>query len=123
MYLHYKVKPGSSSRWVSDLSNSSELTTFVYILKGQGLFGREKKPIDRAEMAAFESFPSKDASETISIDFENKADASEDLEFVLIGGKPIGEPIARYGPFVMNTQEEIKGAFAEYRSGKLGSIH
>lgn len=40
--------------------------------------------------------------------------------FLLIGGRPIGEPIARGGPFVMNTREEILQAFADYQSGRLG---
>jgi quercetin 2,3-dioxygenase len=40
----------------------------------------------------------------------------------LIGGRPLKEPIARYGPFVMNTPEEIDQAFEDYRSGRMGSI-
>ena len=41
-------------------------------------------------------------------------------KFLLISGKPIGEPIARGGPFVMNTKEEILQAFEDYQSGKIG---
>jgi hypothetical protein len=40
----------------------------------------------------------------------------------LIGGVPLKEPVARYGPFVMNTRQEILQAFADYQSGKLGEI-
>jgi hypothetical protein len=39
--------------------------------------------------------------------------------FILVAGRPIGEPVVQYGPFVMNTREEIEQAFAEYRDGKL----
>jgi len=42
---------------------------------------------------------------------------SEPVRFLLISGKPIGEPVAWYGPIVMNTEEELKIAFEEYRNG------
>lgn len=43
------------------------------------------------------------------------------LRFLLIAGQPIGEPIVQHGPFVMNTQQEIMQAFADYQSGRLQS--
>jgi quercetin 2,3-dioxygenase len=52
----------------------------------------------------------------------NAADATEPLEFLLIGGVPLNEPVARYGPFVMNTREEIYQAVEDYQSGRMGSI-
>ncbi len=47
-------------------------------------------------------------------------EAEEEAELLVLGGQPIREPIAMYGPFVMNTQEEIKSAIDDYRSGRMG---
>ena len=44
---------------------------------------------------------------------------TDGVQFILVAGKPIGEPIVQYGPFVMNTREEIDQAFADYRDGQL----
>ena len=44
------------------------------------------------------------------------------LNLLLIAGKPLQEPVARYGPFVMNTRDELYEAFEDYRSGRMGTI-
>ena len=53
---------------------------------------------------------------------ENPADAGAPLEVLLIAGVPLNEPVARYGPFVMNTEEEIYQAVEDFRSGRMGAI-
>jgi hypothetical protein len=48
--------------------------------------------------------------------------ATEPADLLLLGGQPLNEPVERYGPFVMNTRQEIVQAIRDYHDGKLGSI-
>jgi redox-sensitive bicupin YhaK (pirin superfamily) len=99
-------------------------TVFAYIIDGQGYFCREKNPfsyevegsnyfdIQRDPFIENGTLVLFDDGEEVSVFTEDKP-----VRFLLISGKPIGEPIAWYGPIVMNTQEELKMAFDEYRKG------
>jgi redox-sensitive bicupin YhaK (pirin superfamily) len=62
------------------------------------------------------------ASDGDGVRIENARDTGETLDLLLIAGVPLNEPIARYGPFVMNTEQEIHQAFEDYRMGRMGEI-
>ena len=69
----------------------------------------------------------KEVSGKQMVEFSNSGDeisiiAKSDSRFILLSGEPINEPIASYGPFVMNTQEEIMQAFHDNQSGKMGEL-
>jgi len=78
---------------------------FAYVFEGKGLFGEEKREVGTETLALF------DEGEHVVISSQE-----ENLRLLLISGKPIGEPIAWYGPIVMNTREELDIAFHEYRN-------
>lgn len=83
-------------------------TAFAYVFEGQGLFGGDgtEKPINHPRLLEFGDGDHVAAKAT-----------DQHLRFLLVSGKPLNEPIARYGPFVMNTQEEIMQALEDLRSG------
>jgi redox-sensitive bicupin YhaK (pirin superfamily) len=62
------------------------------------------------------------AQDGAEIRIENPAEAKAPLELLLIAGVPLNEPVARYGPFVMNTEREIREAFEDYTRGRMGAI-
>jgi quercetin 2,3-dioxygenase len=63
------------------------------------------------------------ASDGDVVRIENPADAQATLDVLLIAGVPLDEPVTRYGPFVMNTEAEIRKAIEDYRLGRMGTIN
>lgn len=88
---------------------------FVYVLDGRARFGP-----DHVEAAAGQvlwlDYPEDGATGTAALDVQTEGET----RFLLIAGEPIREPVVAYGPFVMNTREEIVQAFADYRAGLFG---
>ena len=97
---------------------------FAYVISGKGYFCQEKKPftyefqgvnyfdMQRDPIVGNETLVLFDDGERIVVSTED-----EPIRFLLVSGKPIGEPVAWHGPIVMNTQEELQLAFEEYRNG------
>ena len=82
---------------------------FVYVYRGEVTIAGQTVPVQRMALLA----NSADADGVV-------IEASDDAKVLLIAGRPLGEPIAQYGPFVMNTQQEIYQALSDMRDGRLG---
>jgi len=111
IYLHYTIKPGG----IVKQRVPGEFSAFAYVVDGEGLFGAEGERAGDGQMILF-------AQDGGEVRIENPAIAPAPLEVLVIGGVPLNEPVARYGPFVMNTKEEIHQAIEDYRSGRMGTI-
>ena len=109
VYLHYSIKPGG----VATQQVSSTYNTFAFIVDGEGLFGAERERAKDGQMVLF-------AQDGDEVRIENPGKPT--LDILLIGGMALNEPIARYGPFVMNTEGEIRQAFEDFRLGRMGEI-
>jgi hypothetical protein len=112
IYLHYRIEPGGAATQPVP----QEYNAFAYVVDGEGLFGREGERAADGQMVLF-------AQDGDEVRIENPADAKAALEVLLIAGVPLNEPVARYGPFVMNTQAEIRQAIEDYRQGRMGAIN
>ena len=104
LYLHYTLAPGANT----ELAVPETFHAFGYVIRGQSQFATER------QLALF-------ATEGDSIYIANPS-STKVLDLLLIGGQPIAEPVARYGPFVMNTKSELVQAFEDFRNGRMGRI-
>jgi redox-sensitive bicupin YhaK (pirin superfamily) len=84
----------------------------AYVLAGSGSVSDERRPLRLGQLAVYGS------GDSISL----QADDDSSLDVLLLGGQPISEPVVAYGPFVMNTENEIRQAFDDYQQGRLGTI-
>jgi redox-sensitive bicupin YhaK (pirin superfamily) len=104
-YLHLFVQAGAEFAH----SVAAQQNVFAYVIRGEA------------------AFDSRAAGEGSVVVFANDGDeirvkALKDSEALLIAGQPIGEPVARYGPFVMNTRQEIVQAFDDFQQGRMGRL-
>jgi quercetin 2,3-dioxygenase len=111
LYLHATLLPGG----VLSQPVAPGFQLFAYVFSGEALLGHEGRPVRDGQLAVF-------GDEGEELTLAVAPEATGPAEVLLIGGQPLREPVARYGPFVMNTEAEIHEAIDDYRSGRLGRI-
>jgi len=107
LYVHLTLQPGAE--YTQEVPRSEN--AFAFVIEGEGRFANTRAGqygvvlFDRGGDAVRISNPGK-----------------KPLSLLLIAGEPIGEPVARYGPFVMNSRDELQQAVADFREGRMGVL-
>ena len=112
-FVHATIAAGARLQlpWRDDFN------ALLYVLAGSGRVGPDGRPVSGGQLVVF----------GVGDHLQVTADARQDgdspaLEVVVLGGRPIGEPVAWYGPFVMNTRAEVATAVEDFQAGRFGVI-
>jgi hypothetical protein len=112
-YVHATLSPDSKL----ELPWNPEFNALAYVLSGTGKAGAEGVAIREGQLAVF------GPGEALTLEADRDQDArSPNLEVMILGGRPIREPVFFHGPFVMTTRQEIFEAIEDYHAGRLGTI-
>src|SRR3954451_13726812 len=112
-FVHATVAPGARL----ELPWRPDFNALVYVLGGSGQAGSAGEAVHGGQLVVFGS-----GDHTELTAAERQDGSSDNFEVIVLGGQPIKEPVASYGPFVMNTKAELAQAMDDYRAGKLGVI-
>ena len=111
--VHATVVPGARL----ELPWPSDQNALIYVLGGTGTVGSKQQAVRVGQLAVMGN------GDFVTIEAtKDTASPAEQLDVLVLGGEPIGEPVAKYGPFVMNDASELQQAFDDFRAGKMGSI-
>ncbi|HEX6311993.1 MAG TPA: pirin-like C-terminal cupin domain-containing protein, partial [Acidimicrobiia bacterium] len=112
-YAHASINPGAQL----DVAWNPAFNALLYVLSGRGYAGPDRRPVDAHHLVVFGE------GDHLSLRAAPaQPDDSPNLEVLLLGGLPIREPIAHYGPFLMNTRAEIIQAVEDFQAGRMGSV-
>ena len=111
--VHATITPGAQL----SLPWDPRFNALVYVLAGEGRVGAEGRPVRSGQTVVL------GAGDHITVGASDRQDSRYGaLEVLILGGQPIREPVAQYGPFVMNTREELQQAVEDFQSGRFGQI-
>jgi redox-sensitive bicupin YhaK (pirin superfamily) len=111
--VHATLQPGAEV----DIPWRPDFNALVYALSGRGSVGADRQPLRMGQLAVLGQ------GDAIRIAADKAQDSNAPaLDVYIMGGLPIGEPVAWYGPFVMNSHEELARAFDDFRAGRLGTV-
>lgn len=108
-YQHWTLEPGA----VVDLPVPNAQQVAAYVFRGTALLGGDARAVGEGGYAMF------GPGESVRM---GAAAGGKPTDLLLLAAAPLNEPVARRGPFVMNTEQEIRQAYADYRAGKMGFI-
>jgi redox-sensitive bicupin YhaK (pirin superfamily) len=106
--VHATIAPGAQL----ELPWRPQFNALAYVLAGEGTVGSERRPVRSGQLIVF------GAGDSVVLGSSGGAP----MEVLLLGGLPIREPVAQYGPFVMNTRAELMQAVDDFNAGKLGVV-
>jgi quercetin 2,3-dioxygenase len=111
--VHATVSPGAELV----LPWPQEFNALAYVLDGSGTVGSERRPVVRGQLTVFGA-----GDQLRFTGGDRQPSSAPNLELFILGGRPIREPVASYGPFVMNTKAELIQAVEDFKSGRFGTI-
>jgi hypothetical protein len=110
---HVTLTPGA----LLEMPWDPDFNALAYVLAGSGEVGTTRRPLRTGQLAVFGT------GSWLSLRALDRQDSNTpNFEVILLGGRPIKEPVIHYGPFVMNTRDEILTALEDFEAGRLGTI-
>jgi hypothetical protein len=110
LYLHFTLAPGAAiAQPVPENFNA-----LAYVIRGELRAGDEGRVVREGQMARF------GGGDAVRLAVDDKT--TEPADLLLLAGQPLNESVERYGPFVMNTRQEIVQAIRDFNEGRLGKI-
>jgi len=111
--VHVTLAPGARA----EIPWQPEFNALAYVLGGVGSVAPDAHPVRTGQLAVFGH------GDSVTIQAASSQESrAPNLDVLILGGRPIREPVYAYGPFVMNTRDEVAQAFEDYQAGRLGTV-